>query len=187
MPEQYILQHCSPTLAGLKTANLFSVMLDENSNINEEIRELNKVLLGKGLRAIPVKKTDNNALIYLYRPDYLRKDLSSPDALKILREKGYECDNAERCIVQLVNHLSKDSTFPHEIGLFLGYPPHDVRGFMNSPKKGVKCQGVWKVYGDRAKAEKTFSNYKKCTEVYCRKYAEGRTLEQLIVRTENRL
>ncbi len=183
MSDQYILQHCSPTLAGLKTANLFSVVIDEDSDINEEIRRLNKLLRGKGLCAIPVRKTDNNVLIYLYRPDYLKRDLSSPDAVEILEEKGYECDNANRCIVQLIEHLSKDGSFPHEIGLFLGYPPCDVRGFMNSPKKGVKCSGVWKVYGNKEQAEKTFSRYKKCTEVYCRCYEQGRSLDQLIVKT----
>lgn len=36
----------------------------------------------------------------------------------------------------------------NEVGLFLGYPPEDVRCFMNDSRRGVKCTGCWKAYGD---------------------------------------
>ena len=50
-------------------------------------------------------------------------------------------------------------------------------------RKGVKCVGYWKVYGDKEKAEKTFSSYKKCTEVYKKCLSGGRHLSQMIVNT----
>ena len=57
------------------------------------------------------------------------------------------------------------------------------RGFMEDTRKGVKCVGYWKVYGDKEKAEKTFSRYKKCTEVYKKCLSGGRHLSQMIVNT----
>lgn len=183
MPDQYIVEHCSPTLAGLKTGNLFSVRHKKDEEFIREIRELNGLLRDKGLRAIPVRRTAEYALIYLYRPDFLEKDLRSLEAVQILREKGYDCGSAEHCLTQLIERLKADGSFPHEIGLFLGYPPVDVKGFMKSPNQGVKCTGCWKVYGDREQAEKTFAGYRRCTEAYRRQLAAGKTLGQLIVRT----
>ncbi|MCR4781194.1 MAG: DUF3793 family protein [Lachnospiraceae bacterium] len=182
MPDQYIVEHCSPTLAGIKTANLFSIKIEKMNDVNVEIRELNSKLRDKGLRAIPVKKTKGYVLIYLYRPDFLANDLENPEVQEILEGLGYECDKPEQCIVKLINNLAKNDSFPHEIGLFLGYPPCDVRGFMKNPKEGVKCSGCWKVYGDVKKAEETFERYKKCTNSFMERLASGSNLSQLVVR-----
>ncbi|MBR2188324.1 MAG: DUF3793 family protein [Eubacterium sp.] len=182
MPDQLIIEHCSPTLAGLKTGNLFSVRIKGKENSYREIRSLNKILTKYGLRAIPVRCTEEFALIYLYRPEFLSRDLSDPEAVEILEQMGYASGRPEQCIVKLVRRLQESGAFPHEIGLFLGYPPTDVKGFMTSPTQGVKCTGFWKVYGDLDAALRTFSRYRKCTEAYRKEIGRGKSLEQLIVR-----
>ena len=174
-----LIRHCSPTLAGIKTGNLFS--LNAADMDITEIREVNRVLVKKGLRLIPLKKNLRSTLIYLYRPERLREDLNDPEADGILRGKGYPCGEPELCLMALIRHLSADETFPHEIGLFLGYPPSDVKGFMNSPCDGVQCVGCWKVYGNRQEAERLFESYRKCTDVYCRVAEKGMPLERLAV------
>jgi hypothetical protein len=183
MPDNIIVENCSPTLAGIKTGNIFTIDRSLISDIGEEFRELNQCFAGKGLRAIPLKISEKNVLIYLYRPDKLRADLSCKEARDILLSKGYSCESVESDIVHLIRQICSQNTFPHEIGLFLGYPPVDVKGFMEDTRKGVKCVGYWKVYGDKEKAEKTFSSYKKCTEVYKKCLSGGRHLSQMIVNT----
>ena len=183
MSEDLIIEHCSPTLAGIKTGNMFTVKVTEDTDINEELRKLNSLLRGKGLRVIPLKRTNQYALIYLYRPDHLRKDLNDPQALSILKKRGYESKNPGCCIVQLVHHLKSDDTFPHEIGLFLGYPPSDVEGFIEHPCRGVKCSGCWKAYSEPERAKKLFRRFRKCTEVYQEMNKKGKTLIQLAVMT----
>ena len=74
MPEKYLIDHCSPTLAGLKTANMFPISLDEGQDICDELRRLNRLLRGKGIRIVMLRRGDHNALLYLYRPDYLHRD-----------------------------------------------------------------------------------------------------------------
>ena len=183
MPDSIIIENCSPTLAGIKTGNIFTIDRSLISDIKEELRELNRCFKGKGLRAIPLKISEKNVIIYLYRPGKLKADLSSDEAKDILKKKGYCCDSIENAIVNLIHHIREDGSFPHEIGLFLGYPPIDVKGFMEDTRKGVKCVGYWKVYGDKEKAEKTFSNYRKCTEAYKKCLSCGRHLSQMIVNT----
>ena len=183
MPDNIIIENCSPTLAGLKTGNIFTIDRNLISDIKQELCDLNHCLTGKGLRAIPLRISEKNVLIYLYRPDKLKADLSSSEAKEILLNKGYSCKSIESDIVRLIHHIHNDGSFPHDIGLFLGYPPIDVRGFMADTRKGVKCVGYWKVYGDKEKAEKTFSSYRKCTEVYKKCLSRGRHLSQMIVKS----
>ncbi len=183
MPDSIIIENCSPTLAGIKTGNIFTIDKKLISNIKEELSDLNRCFTGKGLRAIPLKVTEKNVMIYLYRPERLKEDLSCGEAREILLKKGYRCNSVENDIVHLIHHIHDDSSFPHEIGLFLGYPPVDVKGFMEDTRKGVKCVGYWKVYGDKEKAEKTFSSYRKCTEVYKKCLSGGRRLAQMVVNT----
>jgi hypothetical protein len=183
MPDNIIVENCSPTLAGIKTGNIFTIDRSLISDIKEELCELNQCFTDKGLRAIPLKITEKNVLIYLYRPDKLKADLESKEAKDILLEKGYSCNSIEGDIVHLIHHIHNDGSFPHEIGLFLGYPPVDVKGFMEDTRKGVKCVGYWKVYGDKEKAEKTFSSYRKCTEIYKKCLSGGRCLSQMVVNT----
>ena len=38
------------------------------------------------------------------------------------------------------------------MGLFLSYPPEDVKGFIAHRANDFKCAGLWKVYGDEEKA-----------------------------------
>ena len=183
MPDSIIVENCSPTLAGLKKGNIFTIDRSLITDIKEELRELNQCFTEKGLRAIPLKITEKSVIIYLYRPDKLKADLSSAEARDILLKKGYSCNTVESDIVHLIRHIHEDGSFPHEIGLFLGYPPIDVKGFMEDTRKGVKCVGYWKVYGDKEKAEKTFSSYRKCTEVYKKCLSCGRRLSQMVVNT----
>lgn len=67
MPEQLLIDHCSPTLAGLKTANMFQVSLEVGESIQDELRKLNRLLREKGIRVVMLRRTDKKALIYLYR------------------------------------------------------------------------------------------------------------------------
>ena len=181
MGDQLLIDLCSPTLAGLKTGNLFTVECEDKKDFYREVGGFNKRLSSKGIRMLPARFSKGRMLVYLYRPAHLKRDLESEEVCRILREKGYSCDNCEKCVAELFEHLRSDSSFPHEIGLFLGYPVCDVAGFMKDPEEGVMYTGVWKVYDNKEEALKTFARYKKCTEVYIKAHEKGRTLEQLTV------
>jgi len=187
MTEELIVQHCSPTLAGIKTGNMFSVSFDSGDDMVAELRDINRLLTRKGLRAIPFRKQGSGCLLYIFRPDRLERDLAEPRALSILRQKGYRVRSVSGCIAQLADRLRVSGEFPHEIGLFLGYPPEDVKGFIESStlsdgaSRGAKLTGYWKVYGDVQKAEKLFERFDRCTRAYRLALSRGISLEQLIV------
>lgn len=183
MSDELIVRHCSPTLAGLKTGNMLMVKFETSQQLNTDISLINRRLGGRGLRMIPLHMDESicRALIYLYRPDKLAKDLADENTRKILEEAGYPYTSPARCVRTLVKRFSEHNDFPHEIGLFLGYPPVDVMGFIQNEARNCKCVGFWKVYGDPKEAQKTFCKYRKCTRLFCKQIASGRPMEQLTV------
>ena len=181
MSEYLLINHCSPTLAGIKTGNLFTCTYTNKEELFSCIRQFNKVLVPKGLRLLPLRFHKGKVLIYLYRPDQLKGDLDNAMAAELLKQCGYNIKNSDSCVVQLINKLQTEEDFPHEIGLFLGYPPEDVNGFMNSSRNGCKYIGVWKVYGDVDKAKNIFKLYDRYTELYSMRWSMGHRLEQLAV------
>lgn len=181
MPEEMVIRHCSPTLAGLKTGSLFSCRYETEEALREDVRAMNRLLVPKGLRVLSLRYREGLALIYLYRPDRLDRDLTAPAAARLLEERGYPCGNADLCVVKLLHQLRERREFPHEIGLFLGYPPDDVEGFIRWGAQCYKCVGDWKVYGDEMRARRLFAQYKACTRSYQAQWRRGKTVEQLAV------
>ena len=179
MSEENIINNCAPTLAGLKTGSLFNAFYKSKSELLCDIAHFNRMLAGKGLRVIPLRFSQSSALIYLYRPDKLKRDLNDPEAAKILAESGYESRESSKCISRLMRRLRESGDFPHEIGLFLSYPPEDVRGFIENRGKNAKAGGLWKVYGDVESAEALFERFKRCTVSYRRAFERGKRLGDL--------
>ena len=110
-----------------------------------------------------------------------KNQVNAEHMLWLLRQAGYGDESCERCVARLVCRFRESSEFPHEVGLFLSYPPEDVKGFINHRAGGFKCTGLWKVYGDEEKARSLFAKYKKCTEIYCALWEVGSGIEQLAV------
>ena len=179
MSEEQVVRNCAPTLAGLKTGNLFACPYENREDLLDFLRSLNRRLGKKGVRAVPLRIRQDRALIYLYRPARLEKDLSCASCKALLSEFGYNCRGGSRCLTRLARRLKQQEDFPHEIGLFLSYPPEDVKGFLEH--RPCKCVGCWKVYENEEAAKKTFAKYKACTRVYCRQLASGIDIERLTV------
>lgn len=180
MSDELIVRQCSPTMAGLKTGNMFSVEFTSKAEIIERIRSLNKRFAPYGLCMLPLRFMERRVLVYMYSPKRLKKDLEQPQASKLLRELGYDLRSEGGCIARLRRRMDCGEEFPHEVGLFLGYPVEDVRGFIENKADGCKCIGCWKVYGDVEAAKMKFESFERCTRDNCGRLSCGCTLEQLI-------
>ena len=181
MSEEMVVRQAAPTLAGIKTGTIFPVPFDSLPGLTAEIRDLNRILVPKGLRLLPLRYQDRKALLYLYRPSELRKDLKDQLAGTLLAEAGYPNKGSEQCVAYLARRFRSGGEFPHEVGLFLNYPPQDVLGFIENRAVNYKCAGLWKVYGDVEQAQRLFARYRKCTDIYCELWRAGSGIGQLAV------
>ena len=180
MPDEMVIRHCAPTLASIKTGSLFSCPCESDEEVLYGVRKLNQRLGCKGLRALPLRRRDGKCLVYVYRPRKLAHDLNDEHARCILADLDYPSGNPSDCLRHLLERLKTSQEFPHEIGLFLGYPPEDVEGFIRR-KEEEKCVGCWKVYSDIERAQRLFTQYEQCTNIYMRQYAQGKGIERLTV------
>lgn len=182
MLQDFIIQYGSPTLAGLKTGNMFQVPVSSVDLLNKQLKKFNNELNSKDIYVRILKKTKEKALIYIYRKSKLQEDLQNEDSMKILMQFGYKRNQTvEQHIFHLQSRVKQSLKFPHEVGLFLGYPAHDVDGFISLGSKGCVYSGCWKVYRNVSCAQKQFLKFKKCTRIYKEKFLQGTPLARLAV------
>lgn len=181
MLEEYLVTYCSPTLAALKTANMFNWSFRSQKEQRQQIKSWNEQLSPKGISITVLREGEEKALLYVYRKKRLERDLKRPEVAEFLRQRGYENLEPEQALKRLKERFSPGGEFPHEIGLFLGYPLEDVQGFIVNQGKNSTCSGYWKVYGDAAEALKQFARFEKCRVIYQRLFGQGRGVWQLAV------
>lgn len=182
--EELLIEHCAPTLAGVKTGNLFCYKLQDEETIADIVALWDSKLYRQGVavKVIKCSGDSENYLVYVYRKKSLRRDLNVPGAKEFLKEQGYEgCETLNQYIRKLSTRVKGCNDFPHEIGLFLGYPLADVVGFIENKGKNYHCTGCWKVYNDPTAAQKCFEEYKRCTAFYKLMYQNGKSIMQLTV------
>lgn len=179
--EHYLIEHCAPTLASLKTANLFNYCYEDETQLENYLRRLNHKLSEKGVLLTLLRRTQHSALVYVYREKKLRQDLEKDGVSSFLKKYGYDNTEPKEALSILRKHFSAENGFPHEIGLFLGYPLGDVIGFIENAGRNSKCSGCWKVYCNECEAIKMFAKFDKCKTIYRRLFNEGKSLKQLTV------
>ncbi|MBQ8821284.1 MAG: DUF3793 family protein [Lachnospiraceae bacterium] len=179
--ESGVIENCAPTLAGMKAASLFNFFFQDKEEVLAALGSINEVLGPKGVTVEALLWRENSVLIYTFRRKLLQADLCKEGVLELLKDYGYRSQDVEECIFHLKRRLYHYECFPHEIGLFLGYPLEDVKGFIENNGKNCKSCGVWKVYCNEGEKQKLFEKFKKCTSVYIQVFREGRGLSQMTV------
>ena len=67
MIEKCLIEHCAPTLASLKAANLFNACCEEEENIDLQISMWNQLMNPKGVKLLALRSRGNRSLVYVYR------------------------------------------------------------------------------------------------------------------------
>ncbi|MBO5060288.1 MAG: DUF3793 family protein [Clostridia bacterium] len=177
--ENIIAYHCAPALAGIKPANIVAFYKDKFPNICEEIERLNLELNCRGIYFEILCECDKRALIMVYRRKALEAALRNDEVNAFLLSHGYpEKGSINMYIEHLKKRLEKEE-FPHEIGAFLGYPLHDIYGFINHKNEGCILCGEWKVYHNAEEAKKLFKRFDSCRKAVAKKVLGGQTLAQV--------
>ena len=115
MSEELVIRQAAPTLAGIKTGSLFPCPCEDKAALLAEIRAFNRRYQARGLCLLPLRFTKGKALLYLYRPAALQRDLDSDAAAKLLAGAGYPCGSCGGCVAALVRRMRSSAEFPHEV------------------------------------------------------------------------
>lgn len=175
--------HCAPILRGSKAANIITVSMKEFFRIGYLLEET-----GITYRFFETK--GDKGILYLYREKNLKEYLYSKEIRIFLRNCGYRYENLSGlldCLSERIRLYSiGQTTFPHEIGIFLEYPLMDVKGFLDNDGKNFAYSGYWKVYDDVPGAVRRFKQYDEEREYVIKAITQGKTIREIVVRAKPR-
>ncbi len=182
--EAFLAERCAPVLAGIKPGNLFPYLPQPGEELWTLLDLWNGRLASKGVRVAAVKRCSQTGayLVYVYRPVQVEAILARPEVEAFLTAYGYAPrQGIPEALGLLTRRLCMQEEFPHEVGIFLGYPLHDVQGFIRHKGKNSLCSGCWKVYAEPQKARRLFRRYRLCTKHFRAQFQRGKSVMQLTV------
>lgn len=179
--ETMLLEQCAPTLAGIKPANLFRMRGLEEARRSADQWDRQLKELGIRVKVLKEYPDADACVIYVCRCQWLERILQDEANREFLQEMGYPTMQPAGALDHLNERLGTEGEYPHEIGVFLGYPLQDVKGFIENHGKNYTYCGQWKCYGDPADAQRCFDCYQACTDTFKRMNAQGVPVMRLVV------
>ena len=175
--EVKIANQCAPVLAGVKPSNM--LVLE-----NKHIRDVVRVLEGTGLSWRCLYAGDEKNIWLLYRKEAMEEIVGGKEQMLFLKEWGYKEDTLERMLIKFSQRFrqyrkDKNLPFPHEMGVFLGYPMADVKGFIKYEGKNYLYCGYWKVYENVEERKELFRTYEEIRKVFVEEARKGKNLWQI--------
>ena len=169
-----LVTYSAPTLVHLKVGSLFCISKEDFPNHDECLDYFNDLFVASGLKICILKTCQTRLMIYIYHEDKLERLLKDDAIMAFMSTYGYQYNKADEALEALKLRLRSD-TFPHEIGIFLGYPLYDVQFFISYPHH-QKCIGCWKVYGNQKNAQKKFDRFECVKNDIYRRLSDGQTI-----------
>ncbi len=181
--EAVLVRQCAPTLAGMKPGSIFCFNHSPLEVSRQKVCQWNKQLAPFGLtvQILLERPGSSSVIVFVYRHNRLEQMLSDDAYQSFLAQAGYERTNLDDLLEQLAQRLRTQPEFPHEIGVFLGYPLRDVIGFIENHGRNFTCCGFWKSYGDPAEMQVCFACYRRCIQTYVAMFEQGIPIERLAV------
>lgn len=176
---QIFIKCSSHTICGIKPANLFTVPLNQFSET--EFNNWKIIINNLGLSVCSFKSQQDTMMFFVYDKNWIKRILNHKNVNQYLNKKGYsENFCAEEYLQELFNRLCSSSEFPHEVGIFLGYPIEDVIYFEKNQGSRCKYCGYWKSYCNPEQAKKYCRLFKECTQMCTKWFEEGYSVPQII-------
>lgn len=168
---------CAPLITGLKVSNLLII-----SKGNEEV--VKRILNRTGISYYRLIQTRTKTTFLLFRRNELEEFLSDENVRNVLMKAGYKSLQIDKILrtfsLRYEAYIQGDKSFPHEMGLLLGYPVEDVVGFVENNGKNFLYSGYWKVYENQKAKVKLFDKYKVAEETLIHLLSNGLSMSDII-------
>lgn len=172
---QIVLQ-CAPFLKGLKVSCVISV----DAALYDGLAEL---FANMDISYHRLSCSEGKCLVLFYRPEELEKYLEQPGVSALIQEYGYMDMSLDKILRRLSGRIEdfarRGMGFPHEIGVFLGYPLEDVKGFIENEGKKYLTIGYWKVYSNLAGARMVFKEYDRAKDCAVNEFLTGKSIREI--------
>ena len=175
--DRLLAAYCSPTLVGIKPASLVSCDRTLYPDLPQRLTAYRTAFAPRDMHFEIVCACSGRYLLLVYHRAQLERRLADQRVQRVLERFGYPVGQplAEQ-LKMLKKRIALSDGFPHEIGLFLGYPIEDVVGFIRNQGRGCKLSGYWKVYGDAEAASRLFERLSRVCRAVTERVERGESL-----------
>lgn len=175
--ETQIALQCAPLISGLKVSNLLIISAEDEALVRVILRR-------SGISFFRLLRTGEKVTFLLFRKNPLEAYLKQQEVETMLVEGGY----AELSLGNILStfqkryahYMSAGGRFPHEMGLLLGYPAEDVKGFVENEGKNFLYSGYWKVYADVEEKRRLFQKFENAKETVIQLLSYGVGIQDIL-------
>lgn len=175
--ETQIALQCAPLISGLKVSNLLIISAEDEALVRVILRR-------SGISFFRLLRTGEKVTFLLFRKNPLEAYLKQQEVETMLAEAGY----AELSLGNILStfqkryahYMSTGGRFPHEMGLLLGYPAEDVKGFVENEGKNFLYSGYWKVYADVEEKRRLFQKFENAKETVIQLLSYGVGIQDIL-------
>ena len=175
--ETQIALQCAPLISGLKVSNLLIISAEDEALVRVILRR-------SGMSFFRLLRTGEKVTFLLFRKNPLEAYLKQQEVEAMLAEAGY----AELSLGNILStfqkryahYMSAGGRFPHEMGLLLGYPAEDVKGFVENEGKNFLYSGYWKVYADVEEKRRLFQKFENAKETVIQLLSYGVGIQDIL-------
>lgn len=179
--ECLLIYNLSTVIAGVKPAstitfnkigtNLYDKWITYGIDF---IKEIN-------LGYVELKESEKFVVVMIYDKDSLNEVLFNKANKRFLIKIGYDEEDSLEKYLNKLKRRYKMYNCPHELGVFLGIPIEDVKGFMDCKDKQCLLCGYWMVYSNYNSARMVFDLYDKIREDTIKGIIDGCKYKDLIL------
>ena len=168
-------------ISGLKVSNLFIV---QDKDLDYLLSLLNEMNMSWKILFHGKKKTT----LLLYKEEALREYFSDVRVKEVMKNAGYgrkfvDDENIDMLMEifcgRYQRYMKTKRQFPHEMGLFLGYPVEDVEGYLSNNGENSLYTGYWKVYENVEEKFRLFKSFEAAKENIIRFLAQGVSIKNI--------
>lgn len=174
---------CMPTLLKQKPSSLITVHKKYINNRKKFFAVLGREIASFQVNYKILYETKEMYFLFVYDSCLLGKILAENQTNNILIENGYQDKDLKDGLKQFKKRFQKfkekEIEFPHEVGIFLGYPIEDVEAYILNKGKNYKLCGYWKVYNNVEQAKRTFQFFTDTRNDAMRLLISGRELNEI--------
>lgn len=175
--ETQLALQCAPVITGVKISNLLIVN-------KENVHKVKQILENTSISYYVLLDQDEKTTILLYKKEQLHIYLSLKENKSFLKDMGYDETSLNNKLqlfaARYKNYIEERESFPHELGLFLGYPIEDVEGFIRNEGQNFLYKGYWKVYENLSEKKNLFHSFENSKEILIQLVSAGISVADII-------
>lgn len=173
------------TLIGKKISN-FVVFNKKHINSRDTfIHELEDCLVPFEVEYRILWENETSYYVFVYQSNLMLASITDKKNKAMLARCNYNIFSndldiyLDRMQNRFRSYRENDNAFPHEMGIFLGYPCDDVEAFIKNEGKNYLYCGYWKVYCNLEQAKQIFETYDSVKTEAMQMLSMGYPLESL--------